>query len=44
MNMVGVDIDMHGILPEKLSEILTNWESLHPGKKMPKVSGISVSV
>eukprot|EP01027_Heterolobosea_sp_BB2_P012194 GEZU01017689.1.p1 GENE.GEZU01017689.1~~GEZU01017689.1.p1 ORF type:complete len:267 (+),score=96.48 GEZU01017689.1:158-958(+) len=29
--------DQHGIIPEKLEEILSNWSTLHPGKPFPKV-------
>lgn len=36
-NLIGIGTDRHGMIPEALDNTLENWESLHPGKRRPKV-------
>jgi kynurenine/2-aminoadipate aminotransferase len=36
-NLVGIETDHFGMVPEKLYNTLENWDSLHPGKRRPKV-------
>ncbi|AET41074.1 bifunctional 2-aminoadipate transaminase/aromatic-amino-acid:2-oxoglutarate transaminase Ecym_7228 [Eremothecium cymbalariae DBVPG len=37
MYCVGVEIDGHGVVPEKLEWLLQNWDDLHPGRSLPKL-------